>query len=289
MKYAITWNNTFRYLGSIDEIIYPNWSGKDTLLSSFEDKIIKDKQRVILPLNWAWDNDQISEAIIYINKAQREGYNITVQIAEDREIALKMQEANIPYMFVKYANSLDRAYTQAMMGASDIYVTENLAFRIPDIQYIKEKFGVQIRLIPNIAQIGGFTKEIDPMLKFWVRPEDTEIYEPYVDVFELWGTSDRLSVVYEIYKNRRWFGDLNDIILDFDCATVPNGSMPPYLGPQRLKCGQACLKGACNLCPQLAQTARAMEEVGIEIRKDKYKPEKTKEEKETLIEQLRRE
>jgi hypothetical protein len=32
-----------------------------------------------------------------------------------------------------------------------------------------------------------------------------------------------------------------------------------------------------------------MEEAGIEIRKDKYNPEKTEEEKEALIEQLRRE
>lgn len=285
MKYAVTWTPTFRYLSEIDEILYPDWSGKDTLLSSFDGKINKEKQRIILPLTWTWEDSDIDEAVVYINKAQKEGYNIAVQIPEDRELAHKLREAHIPYMFNKFAGSLDRAYTQAMMGASDVYVVENLGFRIPDLQYIRESFGVQIRLIPNIAQIAGFTKEIDPMLKFWVRPEDTEIYEPYVDVFEIYGTN-RLSVVYEIYRDRRWFGDLNDIILDFDTDSVPNGSMPPHLGPQRIKCGQACLKGRCNLCPQLAQTARKMEEVGIEVRKDKYKPEKTKEEKEKLMKEF---
>lgn len=287
MKYCVTWSPTFRHLKEVDEIIYNGWTGQDTLLPSFEDRINKEKQKIILNLNWAWTDEDEEKAIIYINKAQKEGYNIAVQIPEDRELVHKLREANIPYMFYKYAGSLDRAYTQAMMGVSDIYVTEDLGFRIKDLQYIREQFGVKFRIIPNIAQIGGFTKEIDPMLKFWVRPEDTEIYEPYVDVFELWGTSDRLSVVYEIYKDRRWFGDLNDIILDFDCDTVPNGSMPPHIGPQRLNCKHYCLLGKCNLCPQLAKTARKMEEVGIEILKDKYKPEKTKEEKEALIKQFK--
>lgn len=284
MKYCIKYQFGFRHLNEVDEIIFSDWTGKDTLLSSFEFiSINKEKQRIILPLHWIWEDDQIDKAIVYINKAQKEGYNIAVQIPEDRESALAFKEAHIPFMFFHYANSLDRAYTQAMMGASDIYVTENLGFRIMDIQHLREQFGVQIRLIPNIAQIGGFTKEIDPMLKFWIRPEDTEIYEPYVDVFELYGNSNRLSVVYEIYRDRRWLGDLNDIILDFDTDAVPNGSMPPYLGPQRIKCGQACLKGTCNLCPQLAKTARAIEDIGIEIRKDKYHPPMDEETKEKLM------
>lgn len=286
MKYAITYTREFRYLAEVDEIIFREWSGDDTLLQSFEEKKInKEKQRIILTdiidVN-EWYTNDINAMIIYINKAKAEGYNIAVQIPEDRNIATLFREAKIDFMFSKYAESLDRAYTQAMMGASDVYVVENLGFRMKDIQYIRQNFGVKIRLIPNIAQIAGFTKEINPMLKFWIRPEDTELYEDLVDVFELYGTS-RLSVVYQIYKERQWLGDINDIILDFDTDSVPNGSMPPHLGPQRLNCGQVCLAGRCNLCTNLSSFAQTLQNVGIEVRKDKYKPELTEEEKEKLM------
>ena len=128
------------------------------------------------------------------------------------------------------------------------------------------------------------------MERFWIRPEDTELYEPYVDIFEILpGQNDtsRLSVIYEIYRDRQWLGNLNDIILDFSSPIVNNRGVNPHFGEMRLNCGKKCVVGQCNLCPQMADLANSFVEVGLEIIKKKYKPEITKEQKQKAMDKLK--
>ena len=40
--------------------------------------------------------------------------------------------------------------------------------------------------------------EIDPYLKFFIRPNDIELYAQYIDTIEFWGPEDRQDVLFEI-------------------------------------------------------------------------------------------
>ena len=143
-----------------------------------------------------------------------------------------------------------------------IYVVEELGFDLASLQ----DQGVILRVIPNIAQCYVDGKGIIPEItKFWIRPEDTEIYEEYIDVFEFYKLDDvRISTVYKVYKNRQWLGDLKDLILDLD-VDINNKTISPHFGRMRTTCRKKCLYGKCNVCLNIADLATQFKAADIEI------------------------
>ena len=96
MQYAVTWISSFRHLAEVEEVIFDHWSGKDTLINSFKRNRIKKTQRIILNLTLI--ETPIEEAIIYINKAKAEGYNIAVQIWEDKDLVQLLNDNEIDFI-----------------------------------------------------------------------------------------------------------------------------------------------------------------------------------------------
>ena len=144
-----------------------------------------------------------------------QGWNMVM--LTDFKGELKEDIPDIPFFFKVFPHSLEEVTACAVSGATDVYIVEELGFRLADLKKIKDIYKINYRVFPNIAQCSKLAKGFIPsMSKFWIRPEDTSIYENYIDVFEILGGEDnsRLSVVYEIYKQEQWLGDLNTIILD---------------------------------------------------------------------------
>lgn len=285
MKYAVNYHHKFRHIKDVDEIIIQYTSN----IMTFVPELIGEnkEKRIILDLVTE-DKEDIPNIIPFINKLRQDGYNIAVEISNTSDIIEIFRKDKIPYFFNWYANNLEIATIQCEMGVSDIYVTEELGFRIKDLEYLKSKYNVKIRIFPNIAQSRNNTY-VNALQRFWVRPEDTEIYEPYVDVFEILSGDDasRLSVIYEIYKNRQWLGNLNDIILDFKAPIINNRGMNPHFAEMRLNCGKKCLLGKCNLCNQMGEMSNSFVEVGLEVIKKKFKPEQSEQEIEEKINKLK--
>ena len=289
MIYAINYARNFRYMNEVDEIILNYYSGTDTVID-FIPKLVKDnkQQRIILNILNVKEN-KISAVIIYLTKLIHDGYNIAAIILDKPEIIKQFKEANIPFFFAKHASNLETVYAMAQQGVSDIYIVEELGFRVKDLQYIRTHFNVKLRVFPNIAQ-SAKNQVINGMERFWIRPEDTELYEPYIDVFELLSGEDtsRLSVVYEIYRQRQWLGKLNDLILDFQEPIVENTGMNPHFGEMRLNCGKKCYQNKCNICQQISVLSDAFVTAGLEIIKKRYNPteELTDEEKKAKIKEI---
>lgn len=286
MKYAVNYSRSFRHLHEVDEIIL-NYAGSEELVTFVPELVGKNKsQRIILNILDVEDN-KITSIIPFINKLQADGYNLAV-ITRETEYIQNFKNANIPFFFMKGTSNLETAVIQCEMGVSDIYVVEELGFRMKDLQYLREHYRVQIRVFPNIAQ-SAKNLYINGLQRFWIRPEDTEIYEPYVDVFEIMTGEDtsRLSVIYEIYRDRQWLGNLNDIILDFKAPIVNNRGMNPHFAEMRLNCSKKCLLGKCDLCTQIGNISNSFVEVGLEVIKKKYKPEHTEQEKKEALEKLK--
>lgn len=84
----------------------------------------------------------------------------------------------------------------------------------------------------------------------WVRPEDVNIYDEYVQCFEFEGYQSlkEEEVLLTTYQAGVWPGNLNLLIkkLDFN---VDNRAIPEELGERRMICGQRCWSGSgCHLC-----------------------------------------
>jgi len=58
---------------------------------------------------------------------------------------------------------------------------------------------------------------VPSLKKFFIRPEDFELYSNYVDVFKFTASSaNEINLLYEIYtKDKKWFGKLSEIIKNY--------------------------------------------------------------------------
>lgn len=262
MKYCIQYDKNFRYNDIIDEVIFHYDDYKDNLLNEIGKQKWKTNQRIIVHIG-----NYVSDYIPLLRKIMKDYNNFAVLLTSPYEKEKELKEYNIPFFYDTYADTADEVYGLIKRGVSDIYITESLAFNIAEVgQYCKNK-GVNVRVIPNIAQYKiGFKNQIPDPYKFFVRPEDVEIYEPFVDVFEIISPLNRQSIIYEIYKNGQWMGDLGQLIVGFD-EPFYNSGLVPFFGPERLKCRQKCMQEKCNLCQQMKELSDSFYKNNLEIKK----------------------
>jgi hypothetical protein len=155
------------------------------------------------------------------------------------------------------------------MGVSDMYLVEDICFELDKAAKVLHEAGIKIRVFPNVCQSSVPTTDTPALKTFFIRPEDVAIYAPYVDVMEFFGRDDQIKTYYEIYaKNKRWLGDLNEMIIDFN-DSVDSRGLSHIFAQQRIKCGKKCMKGSgCNLCQRFADLSEIMLEKGLVFGKE---------------------
>lgn len=291
MKYAVTYDKSFRYLDIVDEILIAPYTGANVnLIDFFKEKDFKDTQRIILDLttldlNIITSLKMIIPMLVDIQK-NFPLFTVKTSMYQQEDIKL-LKENNIPFIFKEYAENFEKFYVQKELGAADIYITESLGFQLDKLQPFRDQ--VKLRVFPNIAQSAkGTTRLLPQLYKFFIRPEDIEIYEKYIDVLEIYPSKDRNSVLFEIYKKQQWIGSLSDIIMDLD-IDINNDTISPYFAQHRVLCHQDCLLNRCTLCDQIYSLGKKFEEADIIL----YKPSKnirelSDEEKEELIEDFKK-
>jgi len=262
MKYCVRYNKNFRYKDIVDEVIYD-------YTSDIVDQIQKENwqswQRIIIDLSV----DEKGNEIPILKMVQKIHNNMTVMIdIKNKTLTRELEENELPFFFWNNATTLDTVYSMVQKKVTDIYITESLGFRIKDIsEYLKPR-GIYLRVFPNIAQYAvGIAKDIPDPCKFFIRPEDTDLYEPFVDVFDFWQISGRESIIFEIYKNKQWAGDLNHLI-NFN-EVFHNASIPPQFGEARLNCGQKCMLERCRICIDAKELSNKFINDNIQIVKKK--------------------
>lgn len=271
MKYCVEYAKNFRYNDIIDEVIFNYNNYKNNLLEKIKEQEWKDTQRVIVRIGY---NELIEEILPLLRMCKKIHNNFTVLIDGDiknKSLEKELKKNNISFFYGNYVKTIDEVYGLIQIGVSDIYITESLAFNLAEVSpYCKSK-GVNIRIIPNIAQYTvGYKCEIPDPYKFFVRPEDIEYYEPLVDVFEFIASEDRLSVLYEIYRNHLWSGDLSQLIVGFN-EPFYNTGLVPLFGERRIKCRQKCMQEKCNLCQQMKELSDKIHNYNLEVKTPKNK------------------
>lgn len=263
MKYAFRFFKESSQIKSADEVII-RYNQKTVELIDFAKKM-DEKQRLIVNIT-ELENKEDSLNIFKGAAAAHPNFALLTSITDVNII--DYDEENIKFFFIEGASTVDELTGQLNLGVSDIYVINELGFSLKEVSKKCHDKNVQVRVFPNVAQ-SATELPTSNFKKFFVRPDDIFIYEEFVDVFEFFGNIKKQDVLYAIYKDEKWLGDLSVLILGLK-EPVLNTAIMPYFGSIRSECHKRCsLGGKCDICGVIKSLAKKMEEKGMEIRHER--------------------
>ena len=240
---------------------------------------IHNKQKINLCIEAYDENPDLIYFAFDFQKEHNE-FNIGIRLPfyEERVYNdLKKLYPDMKIFFKSGVNDWEILHGFLQLGITDIYIIEKLGFEIEDVAKIVHQNGVKVRAFPNIAQ--GTWNTTPGILKFWIRPEDIDTYDNYIDICEFfYERYDQQITYYSIYNiTGKWYGDLNEIIMGLDTSIDSRRLLPNFV-TRRLNCGRKCLKGSgCNMCNILAELSKTLEEKALifENTKEEEKKERT--------------
>lgn len=269
MKYCLPYNKyTYQseLINDADEWSI-DYNPEDKTLLGFLD-LHKDK-RINLRL---WDKINMEEPldVNFIKDLQKEYPNVYIQFAGyTKELMNIIKENEIKnYFFSDLVNNIDSFYLLINSGVSDMFIVESLAFELDKLSKVTKEKSIQVRVFPNIAQ--SLCEDIPGLKKFFIRPEDIQDYEDFVDICEFFYEDNKCITYFDIYKNKKeWYGNLNELInglgIDLDSRFVL-----PRFGELRSRCGKKCFKGEpCHICELIEESSHLLEEAGLAVEKEK--------------------
>lgn len=264
MKYCVPYDRNFHYLNEIDEVIVPFNDSLDFFKRLIDKKRIHHS-RIILDIEDSMVFHEDWKTYYPVLKELKEKHEINYALRFDvySDLFLDFYEElkllDIQFFFKTFVRDWDVFHGFIKLGVSDLYIVESLAFELNLLGPAAHAKGISIRVFANVCQnswSGG-----DSLKSFFIRPEDVEIYAPYVDIIELFEGNVNLSILYKIYaKDKKWFGDLQDIITGLN-QPLDSRRVLPFFAEMRVKCGKKCMKGnPCKICERIVSAAKTLEE-----------------------------
>ena len=170
-------------------------------------------------------------------------------------------DLNIPFFFLDPVGDYETLNLFLSYKVSDIYIVGQLGFELDSISKLCKEMGVAIRVFPNIAT--STTARCPKLQQFFIRPEDTYIYENYVDVFEFVGEPSKVQTFYKIYaKDFMWLGDLAMLVNGLDTKLEGSAILSAF-GESRVGCKRKCLSGkSCRICYHAQELSATLAENG---------------------------
>ena len=262
MKFAIKFYQGCRTLQKADEIII-RYNEKSASLIDFIQKW-GEHQRIIVDITEL--ETPIEECLAIFEGARKLHKEFAVLLSYNQDY-VELAEMNIPFFFIEGASCLDDLANQIQLGVSDVYIINELGFNLEKISKLFHKNNVQVRVYPNVAQSGS-KLNMNTFQQFYIRPDAVQLYEEFVDVFEFFGPLDKQPVLYDIYYDERWLGNLNEVILGLN-KIVNNQTIMPYFDTPRIRCNKRCNFGKCDICGAVENLGKALEEKGIGLTRKK--------------------
>jgi hypothetical protein len=300
MRFAVPYfrKDGGKWMAAANEIIIKYKDEDESALVDF----IKNhpSQRIIIQIEDIYRFKRNSAINKYIFSKLKEEYKLTnwaVEFCAGREEITVMETwlkdteliDKIPYFYSFTPQNYEQLDRLIHLNVTDIYIVGYLAFDIINVRRMinkKAKIHKNIRLIPNLCQ-SYWTDELS-LSSFFIRPEDVELYEDYVDVMEIYAANlaqiEYADVYFDIYsKSGTWMGDLKEYLLDCN-ESINNIYIWKDFGERRLKCKKRCrADGSCNFCEQQREYIHLMERTMDKIGHIDSQVEE-QEERETIIE-----
>ena len=261
MKYCINYteHRHFKYMKEVDELEY-NYKREDVHLLDFLNNF--STKRLIIRLN----EDILEEDVKRFAKIREEFPGVQIAFSlpafndyTSRGLFNELKNMGYEVFFHSLCNNWETLNVMKDMGVSDIYLVEQMGFEIAAAAAILHPLNINIRTFPNICQTTVNTGDIDPIRTFFIRPEDIDAYEDYIDVLEFFNAEKNIETYYKVYaKQGYWYGTLDELIINFN-NPIDSRALPTVFGSKRVNCGRRCLKGkTCMLCDRLVELSDTM-------------------------------
>ena len=159
--------------------------------------------------------------------------------------ALIAKDRGLRFMLNYEANSYWDLEGLQNLGAEYAYVGIPLFFDLEGTLDYK----IKLRAIPTVAYNHTLPHE-DGICGQWIRPEDVEKYEDYIQVLEFEPCEvAREQTLFKVYaEDKRWTTRLDILVQDLGSDAV-NRMILPEVVETRLGCRQRCKNGApCHMC-----------------------------------------
>lgn len=276
MKYCIRNSKNFKYIEDIDEVIFEYNKDKNLdLFKRLAEKPPHYRSIIKIPNFYQFEaSDGFKNAIAlkekYSNFALAFDEFSICQDEHYKHFFQMLRENEISFFFSTLINNWEIFNGLIAFGVSDIYVVENLCFELDLLSPIAKKAGVSLRTYANVCQSAWKMEGADTLKTFFIRPEDVDTYENYLDVLEFFGDTPNVEeIMYKAYaKKKKWFGPLEEIIIGLD-THIDNRCIPSLFGVVRKKCGKKCQKNKrCNICSRLQDMSMTFEKQGYYIKND---------------------
>lgn len=162
------------------------------------------------------------------------------------------KELGVKYYYRYPITTFQELRDMKAAGMSYVILGAPLFFMMDKVKRI----GIPVRAIANVAHTEAYFTSADGPTGTWIRPEDVETYETYVEVIEFMDNITAEQALYRIYaENHKWSNPLSYVVKDLDHEAV-NRMIPPTLAQTRLNCGQRCMEnGICRLCQRTLDLA----------------------------------
>lgn len=263
---------------------YDLTKNKDSLIEKANEITIPySKQANFIELLMRFQDKRINIELINIEPeyAKTEFQKLTLihEQHPDMQLYLKIPEQHsftieevktigLPYFYATRVNDIDMIIGMLKEGVSDIYIVDTLGFDLAKLSTKIHSAGARIRVFPNVAQ--SEWKNLDGILKFFIRPEDLEYYSQFVDTIEFFGKTGRESVLYDIYfKDKKWFGPLDEIMIGLN-SNIDNRFITQNFAEMRSKCGKRCGRGGkCDFCHRMEEIVLTLKNKQDIINKEK--------------------
>ncbi len=264
MKSCIQWRKSSKFLSEIDQFNI-DFKDKKRQLIQFLD-IFAISQRVNIRVSNTLTLNQIQ---LLIALKEQKNYNIAIcfskKYSDENESAFNIFITHeIPCYFYDFIDNWDEFTGYCNLGVSDIYITGQLGFDLERAAAIAHQKNIQLRCYANICQ-SRWSKNNSGLKAFFIRPQDRQIYEGYIDVLQFNLKKEDLQqqeVLYQIYfKDNKWDGDLKEIIQGLKVSLNSYYLLGNEFGKRRINCQKRCLKGIsrCNYCENLKELADTIE------------------------------
>ena len=155
------------------------------------------------------------------------------------------QDIQLPFYFGFPITGFAELRSVADLGVTYVVLGEPLFFKMDRVK----QFDIPVRAVPNVAHY-NYLPRPDGVCGTWIRPEDVELYEPYIVTLEFEDCDKaKEQALFRIYaEQKNWPGELKDIISNFKYEGT-NRMLDSEFGKRRLICGQRCQEtGTCQLC-----------------------------------------
>ena len=257
MKYCIPFFVGMNSIKEIDEIIIKYKENRyDTLID-----FLKERFYVRVIVNMLERTLTEKDIEFFAALAEKGEYNFSLLLSyhANKDLIPQLKETKIRYFFQEYCAEWGAVAAFIEMGVSDIYVVNDLGFELRKVSEFAHSVGVKVRAFPNVAQ--EMYPSTDPITRFFIRPEDIHLYEPYIDVCEIFGDAGITENIYYIYKDGKWVGAINGLISNVEEDCVNTFLLENFAFP-RINCGRKCKKGKdCNFCMKKVKIAKGIDRI----------------------------